>query len=158
MAYNQASFRWHPNTPKKELLAYARRGVIAGSEYARAEIVKRLSTSQRVKSVGDGSRRVGLDPSRPWGDPKMLEGDYRRSINTRRIVQDNRKIQGFIHSNDKKAARLEFGFIGTVTATSKNGKTFTYKVNQAPRPTIRRTIHQKRKEIANLIMSGGRRK
>ena len=142
---NKPRLTWNPRTAKRNVREHIRRGVIQGAQFARAEIVERLSESQPIKSLPSGP--VGLDPSEPWGDPKMVTGDYRRSISVRRAVNP-REIRASIFANDHKAARLEFGFIGTDAAGRK--------IEQAPRPTIRRTLHQKREKIIEIMRRGGR--
>ena len=144
MAEKKPKLVWKPKKVTDKIIQRVRLGVVEGANHARNKIVEALSRTQPVQTSESGRRR-GLDPSKPWTAPKMVDGDYRRSISVRRQIS-RRAAQASIHSNDHKAARLEFGFVGK----DKLGK----QINQEPRPAIRATLLKERSAIIKIINRG----
>lgn len=103
----------------------------------------RRGKRQRGRRSG---RRIGLAPSLPGEPPKVLTGTLRANIGWA-VQPRSRSVVLVIGVRkgpaDKYARRLELGFHGT----DKRGR----KVNQAPRPFLRRAFLEKSVEAGRLL-------
>lgn len=110
-------------------------------QVVRNQVVHHLNRSQPTRTTASG-RVIGLAPSKPGEPPKRVTSRLIQSITTA-VRREGARIVGSVGSNLKYARRLELGFTGT----DRGGR----KVNQAPRPFLRRSLAEKRKEILRIL-------
>lgn len=101
--------------------------------------------------VSTGNKR-GTNPSAPGTPPHLGTGTLRRSIAGRASYDEAAKevvgALGVLQGNaDAYARRLELGYLGRDAA----GRF----VDQAPRPFLRPTLHQRARDLAGIIVRGG---
>lgn len=95
-----------------------------------------------------GNQR-GKNPSKPGEPPHLGTGTLRRSIASEVLPGFDEVVGrfGVARGNaEKYARRLELGYVGR----DKAGRI----VDQAPRPFLRRTLHEKAGELARIIVRG----
>lgn len=141
-------FQWKPEDVVLRIKLHTYKGLRAAGMYVARECMKKLKRPQPLAVAKKSGRRYGLDPSLPWEDAKRMEGIYSKSI-VFEVYEQGDAMWCLVGSDIKYAARLEFGFIGN----DSRGRTY----NQAPRPTIRRTVHQSIPMVGRFLVTGGRR-
>ena len=138
------SLDWNDLDVKRHARGALKKGMSKAVKKVKSRIRQRLNVRQPTRRTRSG-RLVGLNPSKAWEDPKRLTGKYRASIKGR-VKSTRDEVVGTITSDMPYSNRLEYGFIGTDSL----GRTY----NQAPRPTIRRTIVEMGGEIVLDVAAG----
>lgn len=126
----------------------------AFEDFVRAKLSANMARAMRFAEryakdlVKIGNQR-GKNPSAPGEPPHLGTGTLRRSIASEAFAGFDEVVGrlGVQRGNaEKYARRLELGYVGR----DKAGRI----VDQAPRPFLRRTLHDKAAEIARIIVKG----
>lgn len=115
-------------------------------QHVEGKVVELINERQPTRFAnprpGNQPKRVGLSPSLPGDPPKVLTAELLQSINYR-VERHDQSVIGYIGANTEYARRLELGFVGTDAAGRR--------INQKPRPYLRRGVKEERKEIIRIL-------
>jgi hypothetical protein len=87
-------------------------------------------------------RLIQSGASEPGEPPRRVTGRLYNSVQYR-VVRTRTEVIGVVYSDDKKARRLELGFVGT--------DSLGRKYNQAPRPWLRPSYQESMGAIRRLV-------
>lgn len=128
-----------------------------------------------AKTLVSRGNKTGKNPSKPGEPPKTVTGTLRSNIG-HDVVETPKEIIGMVGVRkgpaQKYALRLELGYTGTVRVRAHKRRitqvfgrklkepkvvqvrSYTYRVNQAPRPYLRPTVWRNRDKLFRLIVRG----